>query len=107
MLTHLNMIHNSHHFLCVKVKTDEFDMTIVRGHVGAGDAGSGGPVPACRFVNVELCGTAPDLGSKGTLGTVLLENPRGDFPISLNQLTHQVMHPIYATNENPFEPEHH
>ncbi|ELT94742.1 hypothetical protein CAPTEDRAFT_226043 [Capitella teleta] len=75
-----------------KIKTDELDLTIVEGHTtkASTPTSSNGIGPACRFVNVELCGTSPQLGAKGTQGTVLLENPRGDFPISFPDLIRQV-----------------
>ena len=49
-----------------------------------------GAHPVCRYVNVELHGVTPGAGVRGTKGTVLLENPQGDFPISLDELRHQV-----------------
>lgn len=51
-------------------------------------AASNGPV--CRYVNVELVGDKPAGGCTGTQATILLENPRGDFPISLLELKRQV-----------------
>ncbi len=44
----------------------------------------------CRFVNVELCGTQPEGGVKGCQATVLLENPKGAFPLNVHGLAHQV-----------------
>ncbi len=44
-----------------------------------------------RFVNVELCGTKPQCGAKGTQATVLLENPKGDYRLSMHGLLHQVI----------------
>jgi len=89
-----------------KVKTDELEITIVKGHVGGsvtsggrsektnapsgGPAASQGPQPFCRFVNVQLCDTTPQGGARSNRATVLLENPSGDFAISLDQLKHQV-----------------
>lgn len=46
--------------------------------------------PVCRYLNVELCNTKPAGGSTGNLATILLENPQGDFPISLHELKNQV-----------------
>ncbi len=80
------------------MKADELDLTIVRGKVAESSTAnaatsslpSNGPGPVCRFVNIELCGTSPSAGARGTQGTVLLENPRGDFPLSFSELLHQV-----------------
>ena len=85
-------------FQCyVQVKTADLELTLVRGSAscpGVKVTGSGGaegdPAPLCRFVNVELCGTIPQCGATGSQGTVLLENPLGDFPLSLPALIHQV-----------------
>ncbi|UYV78875.1 IARS [Cordylochernes scorpioides] len=47
--------------------------------------------PCCRYLNVELCGEAtPQLGATGRKGTVLLENPIGDYILSHDQLHKQV-----------------
>jgi hypothetical protein len=54
----------------------------------AAAAATNGPV--CRYVNVELVGDKPAGGCTGTQATILLENPRGDFPISLLELKRQV-----------------
>ena len=48
-----------------------------------------------RFVNVELCGTKPQAGATGLQATVLLENPKGDFPLSVHGLTRQVKFVFY------------
>eukprot|EP00794_Sanderia_malayensis_P007539 gene7540-8376_t len=48
------------------------------------------PGPVCSFVNVELVDTNPRQGAKGKHATVLLENPRGDFPLSVEELKRQV-----------------
>ncbi|XP_048589324.1 leucine--tRNA ligase, cytoplasmic isoform X3 [Nematostella vectensis] len=48
------------------------------------------PSPVCRFVNVQLVGVSPACGSRGQCATVLLENPRGEFILSRDQLLHQV-----------------
>ena len=80
-------------FSCVQVKTAELELTLVKGCAscpGVEPTGSGGPTPLCRFVNVELCGSSPQGGAKGCQGTVLLENPRGDFTLSLPALVNQV-----------------
>lgn len=45
--------------------------------------------PNCDFVNLELRNVEPRLGAVGKKATVLLENPRGDFPLTMEQLRHQ------------------
>lgn len=77
-----------------QLKGIDLELCLVRGHVeptqsdssSAGSTVSNGPGPFCRFVNVELCNAEPQAGAKGTKGTVLLENPRGDFPVSVSEL---------------------
>ena len=86
-----------------QVKSDKLDLTFVRGHVAGVSSPApststpastpttaNGPGPFCRYVNVELVGGAPSGGAKNRCGTVLLENPRGDFPISWHGLQQQV-----------------
>lgn len=70
-----------------KVKDDPLELVIVRGHVSGSSAADGsitpgtlnGPGPACRYVNVELVGSAAE---QVVVGTVLLENPRGKYMIT-------------------------
>lgn len=50
---------------------------------------SNGNGPCCRYVNVELCGKSPS-GSKGGQATVLLENPHGDYVLTLEEVKQQV-----------------
>ena len=50
------------------------------------------PTPVCRYVNVKLCGTMPGCGAKGLEATVLLENPRGEALLNLDELTCEVRH---------------
>ena len=47
--------------------------------------------PVCRYVNIELCGISPCAGATGCKAMVLLENPQGDFPLTLRELVNQVM----------------
>ncbi len=42
-------------------------------------------------MNIELSGTKTEGGAQGCQATVLLENPRGDFPLNYNDLVHQVI----------------
>ncbi|XP_072027331.1 isoleucine--tRNA ligase, cytoplasmic-like [Amphiura filiformis] len=73
-----------------QLKDINLELVIVQGHVESQSTSAGtvsnGPGPFCRFVNVELCNAEPQAGAKGTKGTVLLENPRGDFPMSVSEL---------------------
>lgn len=48
------------------------------------------PSPVCRFVNVKLFGVEPAQGAKGNQATVLLENPKGQYLLNLDQLTSEV-----------------
>ncbi|XP_074644579.1 isoleucine--tRNA ligase, cytoplasmic-like isoform X2 [Tubulanus polymorphus] len=79
-----------------QVKGDKLELTIVRGHVDndkaitTGKMCSNGSKPFCRFVNVELVQDAPQNGANGNLGTILLENPKGDFPINIEEMCLQV-----------------
>ena len=81
---------------CFQVKDNNFEMVIVKGHVqGVSSVVAGvsnGPAPLCRFVNIELCDVKPGCGVNNCLGTVLLENPIGDFPIPVQELERQVWH---------------
>lgn len=64
-----------------------------------GYQGTSGPVPVCSFVNVKLNGIKPGAGVAGTVGTVLLENPKGDYHISYDELVNQVCcRSIYLLN---------
>ncbi|XP_023210883.1 isoleucine--tRNA ligase, cytoplasmic-like [Centruroides sculpturatus] len=44
----------------------------------------------CRFVNVELCELKPQLGATNHRGTILLENPIGNFMLNGKELQKQV-----------------
>ena len=51
-----------------------------------------GVKPACRYVNVQLCGgLSAGEGRSGTQATVLLENPVGQNLLSLENLKEQVI----------------
>ena len=65
------------------------DLRILRGKVSATNSASDGPNPFCRFVNVQLSGLQPQ-GVKGQRGTILLENPRGDYQLGSEELKKQV-----------------
>ncbi|XP_071817894.1 isoleucine--tRNA ligase, cytoplasmic-like isoform X3 [Apostichopus japonicus] len=84
-----------------KLKTASLELVIVRDHVQGlssqtkssasnQQSVSNGPGPVCRFVNVTLCDVNPAGGATSCQGTVLLENPRGDFTLSINQLKEHV-----------------
>ncbi|XP_046393549.1 isoleucine--tRNA ligase, cytoplasmic isoform X2 [Ischnura elegans] len=46
--------------------------------------------PFVSFVNLRLCGIPPRLGVKGSHGTLLLENPFGEHPLSMAQFRREV-----------------
>jgi len=83
-----------------KVKDDELELIIIRGHAnetsvsktGSSSAPShpqktaNGPGPVCKFINVELVGS----GQEGRQATLLLENPRGEYPMTFSDLIKQV-----------------
>jgi len=78
-----------------KIKDDELQLVIVRGHVSAESAvpssassSATQSSPVCRFVNVELLNGNTDSGSHAT---VLLENPRGKYIISFKELLNQIV----------------
>ena len=78
-----------------QLKGPSLELVIMRGHHQASSAAvskaaTNGPTPFCKFINVELCDAKPSLGARSTRGTVLLENPPGDFLLSLDQLTNHV-----------------
>lgn len=64
-----------------KLKTDDANDILKR---------SNGPEPFCKFVNVILCNAEPQLGATSSRGTVLLENPIGDFCLSRDVLCKQI-----------------
>lgn len=76
-----------------KIKDDDLELVLVQGHVADSAALSqpdttvtkNGPGPACRFVNIELLN-----GGTDSQATVLLENPRGKYIITLPDLVKQV-----------------
>ncbi|KAL9972872.1 hypothetical protein ACROYT_G019255 [Oculina patagonica] len=68
-----------------EVKGSMLDLKLLRGHQTQDNDDITSGEPACRFVNVQLCGVAQTLK-----GTVLLENPRGTSIITLDQLVRQV-----------------
>jgi isoleucyl-tRNA synthetase len=76
-----------------KIKENSLELIIVRGQVKGAVAASSnltqkapnGPGPFCKYVNVELAGSSRQ-------ATFLLENPKGEYPISFSQLMKQVKH---------------
>ncbi|KAL5013777.1 hypothetical protein ScPMuIL_008047 [Solemya velum] len=87
----------------MKVKNDDLEMTFLRGH--SDDICNGGGVsttsldaapvlngasPVCRFVNVELCGVEPQECVQGNVATILLENPKGQNLLTVDELRNQV-----------------
>ena len=64
---------------------------IFSGHAAPSDQdATSGPVPFCRFVNVQLQGVKAGSGVNGSRGTLLLENPRGDFVLTKDEMMKQV-----------------
>ncbi|XP_057312856.1 isoleucine--tRNA ligase, cytoplasmic-like [Hydractinia symbiolongicarpus] len=72
----------------VECKRAELRLTILRGR--ASESNQNTPQPFCRFINLELKNIKPCLGVKGCRGSLLLENPKGDFLLSKNELNRQV-----------------
>ncbi|XP_052781081.1 isoleucine--tRNA ligase, cytoplasmic-like [Mya arenaria] len=93
-----------------KIKSSTLDLAIVK-RGGGGDEASlatsakpaatsetlppapvvKGVQPNCRYVNVQLCGSPCQEGVTGSQqATVLLENPAGEFVLSVDQLKEQV-----------------
>lgn len=81
-------------------------MTIVKGHTGENQPSASasrpanqlapapvvsGVTPNCKFVNIELVGLYPGEGATGTQGTLLLENPQGDFQLTSDLVKIQVI----------------
>lgn len=54
-----------------------------------------GVVPTCKFVNLELCGMTTNEGRRGSRGTLLLENPRGCYPVKYKELVKQVRQTLF------------
>ncbi|XP_071488561.1 isoleucine--tRNA ligase, cytoplasmic-like [Diadema antillarum] len=83
-----------------QLKGPSLELVIVRGHHGSSASSASqsakvvatgnGPTPFCKFINVELCDAKPALGARSTRGTVLLENPPGDFLLTVDQLVNHV-----------------
>ena len=71
-------------------KGAKLNLRIVRGCVTSDEKGAGSPAPFCKFVNLQLTNLKPSSGSTGTRGTVLLENPSGDYRLTNEELRRQV-----------------
>ena len=86
----------SHNTFIVQVKEDNLDLIIVAGRGGEQNAAAAVPTtpqpaqsglgPVCKYINIELSGPA----HKGRQATLLLENPKGEYPISFEELVRQV-----------------
>ncbi|XP_053378371.1 isoleucine--tRNA ligase, cytoplasmic-like [Mercenaria mercenaria] len=87
-----------------KVKNNKLEMAIVKRGADGAASSSTAPVvatlspapvkngvkPACKFVNVQLCGMSCHEGRGGSnQATVLLENPQGQFVLSADSLRKQ------------------
>ncbi|XP_046853960.1 isoleucine--tRNA ligase, cytoplasmic-like [Xenia sp. Carnegie-2017] len=72
----------------VELKGSQLTLWIYRGH--SSSVGSG-PTPFCNFVNIKLAyDVKPGAGVTGSMGTILLENPKGEFPLTYEELFKQV-----------------
>lgn len=69
----------------MEVKGAKLRLWIYRGI----ETGQQGLSPVCSFVNLELKNAEPRLGARGKYASVLLENPRGDFPMNVDELKRQ------------------
>jgi len=65
------------------------DLRIVRGKVSSTTCG-GDLSPFCKFINVQLEGLQPSTGASGNRGTILLENPKGNFALKNEEFKRQV-----------------
>lgn len=84
----------------VQCKGAKLDLRILRGKVSANNS-SAGPSPFCRFVNIQLSGLQPQ-GVKGQRGTILLENPRGDYQLGSDELKKQVCFVLFTWRSAEF-----
>jgi len=75
----------------LECKGAKLKLRILRGRSTAGSNIQNGKItPYCKFINLQLKNIAPSMGVKGSSGTLLLENPRGDYPLSQDELNRQV-----------------
>ena len=65
------------------------DLRIVRGKVSSSSSDAG-LSSFCRFINVELQGVQPSGGASSNRGTILLENPKGNFVLKNEEFKRQV-----------------
>eukprot|EP00795_Rhopilema_esculentum_P000564 gene564-10252_t len=71
------------------VKGAQLRLWIYRGIYQETGTRANSSTPFCSFVNLELEKMLPRMGAAGTRATVLLENPRGDFPLTVEGLKQQ------------------
>jgi len=75
----------------VPCKGAKLSIQIFSGRASEDNKASGGPQPFCRFVNLQLSGgLKTGHGVNGSRGTLLLENPKGDFALTKNEMERQV-----------------
>ena len=77
-------------FVLLQVKGAKLRLWIYRGIYQETGTGANTSTPFCSFVNLELKKMLPRMGAVGARATVLLENPRGDFPLTVEGLKQQV-----------------
>ncbi|XP_028405493.1 isoleucine--tRNA ligase, cytoplasmic-like [Dendronephthya gigantea] len=72
----------------MELKECRLKLWIYRGHETSANSG---PSPFCNFVNVKLgSGVKPGTGVTGSMGTILLENPKGDYLLTYDEFVKQV-----------------
>lgn len=69
-------------------KGAKLSVQVLEGRATANNSNNG-PTPFCKFVNLQLSGIK-GTGVNGSRGTLLLENPRGDFVLSKEEFQRQV-----------------
>lgn len=71
-----------------QLKESQLKLWIYRGHETSVNSGE---MPFCNFVNIKLNpDVKPGVGVKGNMGTILLENPKGDYFLTYEELVKQV-----------------
>ena len=78
--------------LIFQLKESKLKLWIYNGHENSENSG---PAPFCKFVNIQLSsGVNPGVGVKGNMGTILLENPKGDYCLTYQELLKQVFNTL-------------
>ena len=70
------------------MKESQLKLWIYQGHEKPGKSV---PTPFCNFANIQLnSDVKPGAGVTGNMGTILLENPKGDYLLTYEELVKQV-----------------